>query len=377
LNTNQSTIRSAIVVGGGLGGVAAAASLAMLDPKVTVYERGQELREIGAGIFIKENGLRVLRRLGCYDEVVSKGTWIFKGELWDSRARKVVDRHLPDKRVIVIKRADLHNALVKAAVSLGVTIVTGRTAIGASPEGELALDGGADRADLIVGADGVGSAVRSSLGLDEYIGPTGNGSWRVLVPRDPRDPESKVIEFWRGHRRILVTQSGDDATYVCASCRDDDAKAASQEFDRKVWGDHFPEFRELIERIDPALTTRRQHIKVKVRGWRKGAAAILGDAVHGQPPNLGQGAGCAIANAGALTDALARNGSIQEALRDWESSQRKLTEQIQAFSNYYDDVAHAWPLALEPLRTAFVSAIGSFKPTRMKWAQLSAGLKHV
>lgn len=378
MSTNQQTIRTAIVVGGGLGGVAAAASLAMLGPKVTLYERGPELREIGAGIFIKENGLRVLRRLGCYDEVVAKGTWILRGELWDSRGRKVVDRHLPDRKVIVIKRADLHNALVKTATSLGVSIVTGRTAIGASPEGALALDGGgADRADLIVGADGVGSAVRNSLGLDEYIGPTGNGSWRVLVPRDARDPESKVIEFWRGHRRILVTQSGDDATYVCASCRDDDVPAASDAFDRKVWGDHFPEFRALIERIDPALTTRRQHIKVRVRGWTKGAVAILGDAVHGQPPNLGQGAGCAIANAGALTDALARSGNLPKALRDWEISQRKLTEQIQAFSNRYDDVAHAWPLALEPLRTAFMSAIGSFRPTRMHWARLSAGLKHI
>jgi 2-polyprenyl-6-methoxyphenol hydroxylase-like FAD-dependent oxidoreductase len=376
VSTNQSTIRTAIVVGGGLGGVAAAASLAMLGPKVTLYERGPELREIGAGIFIKENGLRVLRRLGCYDEVVSKGTWILKGELWDSRGRKVVDRHLPDRKVIVIKRADLHSALVRTAAALGVSIVTGRTATGATPAGELALDGGTDRADLVVGADGVGSAVRNSLGLDEHIGPTGNGSWRVLVPRHPGDPGSKVIEFWRGHRRILVTQSGDDATYVCASCRDDDARAASDAFDRRVWGDHFPEFRALIDRIDPALTTRRQHIKVKVRGWTKGAVAILGDAVHGQPPNLGQGAGCAIANAGALADALSRNGSVQDALRDWESSERKLTEQIQAFSNRYDDVAHAWPLALEPLRTAFVSVIGSFKPTRMQWARLSAGLKH-
>jgi 2-polyprenyl-6-methoxyphenol hydroxylase-like FAD-dependent oxidoreductase len=176
---------------------------------------------------------------------------------------------------------------------------------------------------------------------------------------------------------VLVTQSGEDATYVCASCRDDDAEAASDEFDRKTWGDHFPEFRDLIERIDPALTTRRQHIKVKVRGWGKGVVAILGDAVHGQPPNLGQGAGCAIANAGALADALTQNGDVQGALRHWENNQRKLTEEIQTFSNRYDDVAHAWPLALEPLRTVFVSAMGSFKPTRTEWARLSAGLKHI
>lgn len=369
---------SAIVVGGGIGGAAAAASLAKAGLKVTLYERGRELREIGAGIFLKRNGLAVLGRIGCYDEIVEKGTWILRGELWDNRGRAFVDRHLPDKAVIVVKRADLHTSLVKAAIGYGVTVRTDSAIKGATPQGELFLeDGRTDRADLIIGADGVGSAVRDSLGLNDYIRPTGNGSWRVLVPRIASDPECKVIEFWRGHRRVLITQSGDDATYVCASCRDDDRGAASEIFDHKVWGNHFPEFRGLIDRIDPALTTRRQHIKVKVNGWRRGVVAILGDAVHGQPPNLGQGAGCAIANAGALTEILVRHGDVPPALQAWESAQRKLTEQIQSFSNRYDDVVHAWPLALERLRTSFVSAIGSFKPTKMEWARLSQGLKQI
>lgn len=371
-------VSSAIVVGGGIGGAAAAASLAKAGLKVTLYERGKELREIGAGIFLKKNGLSVLSKIGCYDDVVSKGTWILRGELWENHARAFVDRHLPDKSVIVVKRADLHSSLVKAAVAYGVSVKTDSVIKVATPNGELFLeDGRTDKADLVIGADGVGSAVRDSLGLNDYVKPTGNGSWRVLVPRVESDPASKVIEFWRGHRRILITQSGDDATYVCASCRDDDRGAASDVFDHKVWGDHFPEFRGLINRIDPALTTRRQHVKVKVNGWRKGVVAILGDAVHGQPPNLGQGAGCAIANAGALTDVLGKHGNVQSALTEWEVEQRKLTEQIQSFSNRYDGVVHSWPLSLEMLRTAFVTAIGSFTPTKMEWARLSQGLKHI
>ncbi|PJI44549.1 NAD(P)/FAD-dependent oxidoreductase [Ferrovibrio sp.] len=371
-------VRTAIVVGGGIGGAAAAASLAKSGVNVTLYERGKELREIGAGIFLKRNGLAVLGKIGCYDDVVGKGTWILRGELWESNGRAFVDRHLPEKAVIVVKRADLHSSLVKAAVDYGVTVKTDSIVRGATPNGELFLeDGRTDKADLIIGADGVGSAVRDSLGLNDYIKPTGNGSWRVLVPRADSDPTSKVVEFWRGHRRVLITQSGNDATYVCASCRDDDRGAASETFDRKVWGDHFPEFRGLIDRIDPALTSRRQHIKVRVNGWRKGVVAILGDAVHGQPPNLGQGAGCAIANAGALTDILVARGDVQVALREWETEQRKLTEQIQSFSNRYDDVVHAWPLALESLRTAFVSAIGTFTPTKMEWARLSQGVKQI
>ncbi len=371
-------IRSAIVVGGGIGGVAIAAALAKAGTAVTLYERGAELREVGAGIFVKRNGLEVLGALGCRDELVSKGTWIRRGELWDSHARKFVDRHLPDASVIVVKRADLHNTLVNSATRYGVRVVTGRTVRGVAPDGVVRLEADdIDRADLVVGADGVGSAVRESLGLTVSVKATGNGSWRVLVPRLESDPAAKVIEFWRGHRRVLITQSGDDATYVCASCRDDDAAAASAEFDRRVWGNHFPEFRELIDRIDPMLTTRRQHTKVRVSSWRSGVVAILGDAVHGQPPNLGQGAGCAIANAGALAAILQKRGDVPSSLQEWEATQRKLTEDIQSFSNKYDDIAHAWPLAFESLRTAAVTAMGTFKPTRMRWARLSQGLSHL
>lgn len=370
--------RTAIVVGGGLGGAAAAACLAKIGFKVKLIEKSRELREIGAGIFVKQNGLQVLQNLGCYDEIAASGTWILRGELWDNRAKKFVDRHLPEKKVIVVKRADLHASLVKAAVGFGVEITTGAEVSSATPDGRLMIDNGHSFvADLIIGADGVGSAVRNSLGLLESVRPTGNGSWRVLVPRQSDDPVGKVIEFWRGHRRILVTQSGEDATYVCASCRDDDGAAASEEFDRQVWARHFPEFRSLIERIQPSLTTRRQHTKVSVRAWQKGCVAILGDAVHGQPPNLGQGAGCAIANAGALSDLLSHQTDIALTLRTWEAERRKLTQQIQSFSNRYDDVVHAWPLSLEPLRTKFVAAIGAFRPTRMTWARLSAGLNQI
>jgi len=361
-----------------LGGAAAAACLAKIGFKVKLFEKSGELREIGAGIFVKQNGLQVLQALGCYDEIVAHGTWILRGELWDNRARKFVDRHLPEKRVIVVKRADLHATLVRAAVGFGVEITTGMEVSNATPDGRLTFENGQSvDADLVIGADGIGSAVRNSLGLLEYVRPTGNGSWRVLVPRQSDDPAAKVIEFWRGHRRILVTQSGDDATYVCASCRDDDAPAASDAFDRQVWASHFPEFRSLIERIEPRLTGRRQHTKVSVHAWHKGCVAILGDAVHGQPPNLGQGAGCAIANAGALADLLSDRTDIGPTLRIWEAERQNLTKQIQSFSNWYDDVVHAWPLTLEPLRTKFVAAIGAFKPTRMAWARLSAGLSQI
>lgn len=371
-------LKSAIVVGGGLGGAAVAASLAKIGLKVTLYERSRELREIGAGIFIKTNGLEVLDRLGVYDAAVTLGTWILKGELWDKSARKFVDRLLPDRKVMVIKRADLHGILIGVAVAAGVTVKTDNAVSGATLDGVLTLeDGSKVQAELVVGADGIGSAVRDSLRLNEYVRHTGNGSWRALVPREKNDPTAKVIEFWRGHRRVLVTQSGQDATYLCASCRNDDNEAAPDTFDAKVWSRHFPEFADLIGRVNPELTTFRHHTKVRVKAWRKGVVAILGDAVHGQPPNLGQGAGCAIANAGALAVALRAQPDVETALLVWEREQRALTEQIQSFSNRYDDVVHSWPLYLEGARTAFVSAFGAFKPTRLKWARLSAGVKQI
>lgn len=369
-------IKTANVVGGGIGGVAAAACLAKLGISVSLYEKADELREIGAGIFLKTNSLRVFKWLGCLEELVGHGTWILGGELWDRRAKSVATRVMPPEQVIVVPRAALHATLVKVARREGVDLRTSADVTGVTEGGGLVLNGSPEpAADLLVGADGVGSIVRDSLNLCSFISPTGNGSWRALVSAGPKDPQNLVIEFWRGHRRLLVTPAGAGNTYICASCRNDDGAATTDRFDARVWAEHFPEFADVMHRVDPETTTRREHVAVRVNSWSRGPVAILGDAVHGQPPNLGQGAGCTIANAASLAKHIEQASDLFSALTQWEADERILTEEIQSFSTKYDDVVHRWPLILEPARTLVVTALANFRPTGRHWGRLSAGVR--
>ena len=167
----------------------------------------------------------------------------------------------------------------------------------------------------------------------------------------------------------------DDTLYVCASSREDDKRGTSLPIDKAYWGSAFPELGDIFARILPEDGTHFAHGEVRVRKWHTGRIAILGDAAHGQPPNLGQGAGIAISNARALAEALEKESDIELALALWEQQCVQFTRQIQNWSVGWEHFMHRWPLILEPLRSKIVLAIAKFPPTRRHWKNLYRGHK--
>lgn len=366
------------VVGGGIAGVAVGACLARAGFEVSLFERASELREIGAGIFLKENSLRVLEQLGQLGRILEKGSRIKSSELWSTGANKVLVRPGTQYRTYVLPRQELHAALIDAAVAAGVTIVTSAEVGSATADGDLQLvDGRRFKADLTIGADGVSSAVRDSVGLGVDVRNTGYGSWRALFASRPEDPTDSVIEYWSRNCRMLVVPAGAGLTYVCASSRDDDVGLSGDAFDKAAWTRCFPEFGQLVARIPDAALTRRRHVRTWVSSWHRERVAILGDAVHGQPPNLGQGAGLAIANAASLVRHVTAAAALEDGFRSWESAERGFTEAVQAWSSVYDDVVHAWPVQFEAERNAFVRAIGETPETRSRWLAYAQGLSEL
>lgn len=367
-------MRTAHVIGGGIGGMATAGCLALGGWKVVVHERSTVLREVGAGIYLKENGLRVLERLGCFDSITAEGTRIRTSEILDRNCRPLLSRGVGGERVYTVLREHLHRELVKAALRIGVEVETGSEAVSVDPDGNLEVTGGKRyRADLIVGADGQRSVVRRQAELERSAVVLNNGSTRILTPWKAGDPADGSFEIWRGHKRVLVVPAGVNTTYICASSREDDAAAIALPFNRELWSELFPSLADTFARVDPHSAIHHAHGKVRVNGWHRGRIAIVGDAVHGQPPNLGQGAGMAIANGGSLADHLARTADIGTALADWERADRRLTEQVQQWSEQWDTFVHYWPLALESWRSAVIWSLANFPPTRRHWGRLYRG----
>jgi 2-polyprenyl-6-methoxyphenol hydroxylase-like FAD-dependent oxidoreductase len=157
----------AIIAGAGFGGLTAAAALAQRGWEVVVYERQPEVRAAGSGIYVWENGLRVLDAIGA---AIAHGD-LFRGRAIEQRnhLNQIIDDGTlpPDVRLVTIPRKELLSAIRDAAEKSGAVIKTAAEVIGATSHGELQFAAGrSETADLAIGADGVWSVVRQALGLE-------------------------------------------------------------------------------------------------------------------------------------------------------------------------------------------------------------------
>jgi 2-polyprenyl-6-methoxyphenol hydroxylase-like FAD-dependent oxidoreductase len=206
-------------------------------------------------------------------------------------------------------------------------------------------DGRRLKADLIVGADGSNSKVRDSLGLLARRRQLPDGAIRLLIGKTARERGSeegrKTVEYWSGSRRLLYTPCSDTDIYIAMTMLDTDQPARKVPVDKAEWTRSFPQLAALIERLgDDGRYDRFEVIRLK--RWSAGKVALIGDAAHALPPNLGQGGGFAMMNALSLAVYLERHAEVGEALARWERHERPATEHIQRISVLYG-LPTTWP----------------------------------
>lgn len=338
---------SAIIAGGGIGGLATAAALAQRNWDVTVYERQDALRAVGAGIYIWENGLRVLEALGAFEQATANA---FRGTHFEQRDNtgEIIDSAAIDggNRLLTVPRSQLLDALRDTCLAAGVKVATSTEVSGANARGELFFVGG-DRvsADLAVGVDGVWSKVRESLGLERSHEQTAEGALRTLVSAQAGDFDSadlgKYIECWNGERRFLVTPVNETQTYLALTCPESDHSGRAIPVDKPSWLAAFPHWSHLIERIGEYPVSWGVYSVTRCHAWSSGRTAIVGDAAHAQTPNLGQGGGMAMQNGLAMAVALESvtdRRDIPAALENWESNERDIVEHCQRWASLYGEV---------------------------------------
>ena len=371
------TNRHAEIVGAGFAGLTAACALAQRGWSVRVHERADRLRTTGAGIYIYENGLRVLEAVGAYEAAVKEAPLARTREVRDGQNRLISIHRWVGSRVFSIVRQNVINALASAALRAGVEIVTESPATGATGDGELILANGRRvKADLIVGADGTNSQVRDSLSMLSKRKYLVDGCTRLLIDKTEAERVSaneadsgnaaKTIEYWSGTRRVLYTPCSATDIYIALTMLDRDLAAKALPVRKAEWKRAFPHLDALFDRIgDEGRYDRFELIKLK--RWSAGRVAIVGDAAHALPPNIGQGGGCAMMNALSLAAHLERDTDVEAALRTWEAMERPMTEHTQRIS-YIVGLPTTWPPALRAIALSMAGRSNWFTRQRTRTA---------
>ena len=351
--------RTAEIAGAGLSGLTLATRLAQLGWQVRLHERNPELRMFGAGIWLWESGLKTLEMLGAFDQATAKARFIREWRIEDERGAVLMARNFNQQdRMLLPPRADLYEALITQAFAAGVEIVTSSLAVGMTPEGTMSMDDGSDsKADLVVAADGAYSRLREAIFCTSWMDFGTEAGIRMMIERSDDYPDDEIIEYWHGKRRLLYNPCTEGQDYIFLSAPVGDDRGSRLPIDRDFWTQQFPNCADLIERFQEAGRWDRL-VNVRCRKWTSGHAAVIGDAAHAMPPNLGQAANTAFINAMALADELEKTKDVPIALERWESRQRPVTNHVQWWSYLYGLTINRWPESVSNLRSDVLSWLG-------------------
>jgi salicylate hydroxylase len=354
------------VVGGGIGGLAAALALAQRGAQVTVLEQAPAITEVGAGIQISPNGWRVLQALGVADAVAASSPRSEAVRLRDFRRGAEVFTMLltrADQPWHLVHRADLVEILAGAARDAGVTIRLGARVAAVAPGSigtDLTLaDGTVEAHGLTIAADGLHSRACAALNPKSRAFFTGQVAWRCTIPVDiPLAPEAHVF---MGPGRHLVRYPLRDRRLVnVVAVEERDGWAAEGWHHRddpahllRAFVDFCPEVRSLLEHAKEVfLWGLFRHPVAPV--WQEHRLALLGDAAHPTLPFLAQGANMALEDAYVLARCLAEDAATHDALVRYEALRRPRTARIVAAAN---DNAANYHLRPGPMRFAAHTAL--------------------
>lgn len=341
------------IIGGGITGLSTAVALKQQGLPCQVYERAEELNEVGAGIGLAPNAMLILDRLGLADSLRSLGEPVGEMAVTNAQLHAFLTSGTPKglsarHQTVFIHRARLQERLYQACAPDQVQL--GAPYEGHRVEGGkicVKVGGKERRVDLLVGADGIHSAVRRRLFPSSKLRYSGQTCWRGVVKRTlPRELVGKVREAWGAGIRFGFGQIGQGEVYWFAV-----QKAAPGGKDEAtglvprlcaLFSDFHPIVRELIEHTLPEKIIRSDiHDLGRLSSWSQGAVALLGDAAHATTPNMGQGACQGIEDAWYFSHALARCEGIAQALEHFERSRRKKVDYVVNNSWRLGQAAHS------------------------------------
>ncbi|SDO93924.1 salicylate hydroxylase [Arthrobacter sp. ok909] len=334
------------IVGAGYGGAAAAKALSLLGADVKVYEQAPQMGEVGAGIGLRPATMARFRQWGIFDAIAKVSSASDYFEILTATGEPIMKDTWPEfgeeKQTYLIHRRDFIEALLgvlpEGMVQLGHRLET------IEDKGDRSVltfaDGETVEADLVVGADGIKSAVREQLFSDKGPVFSGEHAYRVVISADHAHgmvvDDNLRMYMGRGtkvyllplrHRNQMsfdITALNPDGTWAPTTTKEELLKTV-EGFDERIVS--------IARDLDMDTVNIRAVYDIDpVNSWHTDSVVLMGDAAHSMLHHQGQGANSAIEDAGALADALAQADSVKEALALFQATRKPVTDELQRIS---------------------------------------------
>ncbi|WP_394843192.1 FAD-dependent monooxygenase [Pendulispora brunnea] len=360
----------AIIVGAGIGGLAAAVSLRRVGIDVEVWEQAPELKAMGTGISVISNAVAALQLLG-----IDLGLGTIRGavgetaEILNPKGQTIVTsrasdifKSQPDAKTVCIHRGDLQAGFLEVAKDTPIHL--GAVASNFERDGKGVRvkfkDGREARGDILIGADGIHSVIRRQI---HGASPTRYGGflcWLATVPfKHPRMTPGWSGQYWGTGKRFGLHDIGQGRAYWWGTQTMPEHiarnwKGGKRELARAFEG-WAPETRELIEITpDADIVTVPSQDRPFVERWGEGPVTLLGDAAHPMLTSLAQGGSSSIEDAVVLASTLATAPDPVRGLRQYEDQRRERTRWMVETSRKLGVVEQIENPLLVLLRTAFL-----------------------
>jgi 2-polyprenyl-6-methoxyphenol hydroxylase-like FAD-dependent oxidoreductase len=358
------------IVGAGIGGLTAALALRQLGAKVRVFERAPEIKEVGAGLGVWANAVRVLDILGVGDRLRTAAQPMKTVGLYSANGRplSITDMtaftHTIGTPSFVMHRADLQGALLKAVGS--ESLETNRECVGLGEFSNKPVVYFASRsdfkADLVIGADGFNSIVRTSLWGDSRICYSGQSCYRGIV-RIPIAQPGLLAEIQGPGKRLGYCPFAQDRLYwfACHNAprnQPEDSRGAKAKLLEMFRGWPFDLPNAIQATPDDAIIRNDLNDRTPLKRWSRGSVTLLGDAAHPMLPNLGQGACTAIEDAAVLARSLQTESDLAAALARYEAERIPRTTRLVNLSRRFGHLAR-WK---NPLLVSFRETVLRLTP---------------
>ncbi|MEU2155579.1 FAD-dependent monooxygenase [Streptomyces sp. NPDC019396] len=332
---------NAVVVGGGIGGLATAVGLRRIGWEVTVLERAPVLADVGGGISLHANGIRALEALGVGEAAHAAarpqytGGTRTPGGSWLARLDGAALERALGAPVVGIRWAALHRLLREALPCESLVIGTEVAFVGPSTPDRVRVPVGGDgalEADLVVVADGVHSRLRRRL-FPDHPGPVYSGTTVLRGLTEHPVPLASDLELtWgKGAEFGHITFADGRAEWHAviktpAGIRHTDTLAAL----RSRFGDWHDPIPALLDATPPDTVLHHDihELATPLPAFTAGRIAILGDAAHAMTPNLGQGASQALEDAVTLAAALSTEPTVKAALARYDAERRPRSQSV-------------------------------------------------